>query len=172
MTTGPGTKKTHYKKLLPDTSEHLGQWDLQRPDGTYAEPVVEIESVSPYRPRVLRKVKQPDGTYAEEKVKRLAIAFVGKRKRWLAGTVSHEALKAMFGPYIEDWVGRRITLYFDPSVMFGRTRTGGIRVRPTPPGANEEPTSDPLDRPVDEDAVDRIEEARSEFTELEEGAAQ
>ncbi len=158
--------KTHYKKLLgPDASEYLGQWDLQKPDGTYAEPVVEIAKVEKYTPRIRRQIKQPDGTYKDEKVKRLAVSFVGKRKRWLAGTVSHEVLKGMYGPYIEDWVGKRISLYFDPSVMFGKTRTGGIRVRPTPP--DEEPTSDPLDRPIDEIAAERIEEARGEFDETE-----
>ena len=162
--------KTHYKKLLPDASEYLGQWDLQKPDRTYAEPVVEIAKVEAYKPNFRRQKKMPDGTYKDEKNNKLEIHFVGKRKRWLAGPVSHDALKAMYGPYIEDWVGKRIKLYFDPSVMFGKTRTGGVRVRPIPP--NEEPTSDPLDRPIDDEVMERIEEARSEFTEDERGAAQ
>ena len=36
-------------------------------------------------------------------------------------------------PYIEDWAGRAIQVYFDPTVKFGRETVGGLRIRPTVP---------------------------------------
>jgi hypothetical protein len=38
-------------------------------------------------------------------------------------------IEAMYGEDSDDWHGKRIELYNDPSVMFGKKRTGGIRVR-------------------------------------------
>lgn len=32
-------------------------------------------------------------------------------------------------PYIEDWSGRAIQIYFDPTIKFGRETVGGLRVR-------------------------------------------
>lgn len=32
-------------------------------------------------------------------------------------------------PYIEDWNGRAIQIYFDPTIKFGREVVGGLRVR-------------------------------------------
>ena len=33
-------------------------------------------------------------------------------------------------PYIEDWAGRAIQIYYDPTVKFGRDTVGGLRIRP------------------------------------------
>ena len=32
-------------------------------------------------------------------------------------------------PYIEDWRGRSIQIYYDPTVKFGRETVGGLRIR-------------------------------------------
>ena len=32
-------------------------------------------------------------------------------------------------PYIEDWKGRKIQIYYDPTVKFGRETVGGLRIR-------------------------------------------
>lgn len=149
---------THYKQLL-DT-EWLGQWDF--PPGR--EATVEIESVAgwakdgdkpiKYRPARQRKVKGPDGLMRPEPVKRIPIRFKGKRKGWLAGPVSQEALRSMFGKDIENWVGKRITLYVDDDVMMGRKKVGGVRVRPV--AATGPVTDDALDREVDEAVAEEI----------------
>lgn len=36
-------------------------------------------------------------------------------------------------PYIEDWGGRAIQIYFDPTVKFGGETLGGLRIRQTVP---------------------------------------
>lgn len=144
---------THYKSLV-DTS-FLGQWDF--PPGR--EAVVTISKVERYKPEQRRRKRQPDGSYVDEPCKRLAISFEGKRKPWLAGPVSLQAIAKMYGPNIEGWVGKAITLYVDAKVEFGGVVTGGVRVRPTPPRAGTRPTEDTLDRPVDEEKAQTIDNA-------------
>lgn len=137
---------THYKTMIE--TEFLGQWDL--PAGR--DVIVRIAKVERYVPE--RKKK-------DEKLKRIAISFAGKRKRWLAGPVSQKALAKMYGPHVEEWVGKLIALYVDESVEFGRERTGGIRVRPTPPRGKE--TTDPLDvEPPPQEKVEQLERARGQ----------
>ena len=151
---------THYKTLI-DTV-WLGQWDLPARDA-----VVTIAKVERFRPEVERKKKMPDGTYAPEPNKRLALSFVGKRKQWLAGPVSQQTIAGMYGPQIEAWIGKRISLYVDPNIKMGRVVTGGVRVRPTPPSGGA--TEDALDRPVDETVAEKIEQARADVAMREPG---
>lgn len=142
------SERTHYKQLI-DTS-YLGQWDF--PPGRKA--TVTIESVKRYKPARARKVKRDDGTFGPEPAKRLEIRFRGKRKPWLAGPVSQSAIAGMFGPIIQDWIGKSITLYVDESVMLGRARVGGVRVEPV--AATGPETEDALDRIVDEGKAELI----------------
>ena len=90
----------------------------------------------------------------------MAIAFRGKKKAWLAGPVSQKAIAGMFGPYLENWIGKAITLYVDTDVMFGKQKTGGVRVRPTPPKIGTKATEDALDRPVDPAKAQQIADAK------------
>lgn len=156
---------THYKSLLE--SDWLGQWDLQRPDGKLVEAVVQIASVKKYIPQKRSKKRViGEGGKVEWKNapnRKLDISFAGKRKHWLAGPVSQEVIAKMFGPKIEDWVGKKITLYVDPTATFGTAVTGGIRVRLERNGAKGPITEDALDNAVDEEAARAIAEARDEF---------
>jgi hypothetical protein len=154
--------RTHYKELI-DT-EWLGQWDF--PPGR--EVTVEIGSVDRYRPGRLRMVKDPDGKKKPERLKRVDIGFVGKRKHWLAGPVSQDSIAAMFGPVTQDWIGKRITLYVDEAVMMGKKRVGGIRVRPM--AASGPADDDALDRAVDEGQAQAIADAFADVQD--EGQAQ
>lgn len=160
----------HYKSLLDGS--YLGSWDF--PPG--AEAVVVIESVSRFVPEQKRRKRCPDckGSktvdqkpctkcratgYVDEKNKRLEIRFRRKRKAWLAGPVSLEAIAKMYGTDTDKWIGKSLALYVDPDVEFGGKRTGGVRCRPTPPKPGTTPTEDPLDRPVDEDKARELDEA-------------
>lgn len=132
---------THYKAQIE--RDHLGQSDLADGFGGFREATVEIAEVP-----VLYRPRKPK---AGEKANKYAIKFVGKRKAWLSGPVTQATIAGMYGPYLELWVGKRITLYVDPDVRMGRDKTGGIRVRPMIP--RESVTTDPLDRPIDEEAA-------------------
>src|SRR5665647_1315059 len=39
-----------------------------------------------------------------------------------------DVLAACWGTDAKQWVGRRVTVYNDPEVMFGRDKVGGIRI--------------------------------------------
>ena len=145
--------RVHYKSMV-DTN-FLGQWDL--PPGR--EVTVLIAKVERYNP--VRKRKDNAGN--EEPSKRLAIHFQGKKKPWLAGPVSLQAIAGLYGPIVQNWIGKAITLYVDPSVKMGKTTTGGLRCRPTVP--HSAPTQDALDRPADPGAVARIEQAKDALRE-------
>jgi hypothetical protein len=160
----------HYKSLLD--LPHLGQWDF--PNGH--EAVVVIESIARYVPEKKRQKrceqcrgsKEIDGKrcepcagtgYLDERTKRLLIRFRGKKKGWLAGPVSLEAIAGMYGPDTDKWIGKPLSLYVDPNVEFGKKRTGGVRCRPTPPKPGAKPSEDPLDRPADPEKVRELDEA-------------
>lgn len=145
---------THYKSLI-DTN-YLGQWDL--PPGRDV-PVI-IKSVERYKPEVERTKKMPDGSRVKVPNKRILIHFQGKKKGWLAGPVSQEAISGMYGPQFENWIGKAITLWVDPNVKMSGIVTGGVRVRPRAPSGP--PTNDPLDRPVDPEVAQRIADAKEE----------
>jgi hypothetical protein len=147
--------KVHYRSILDN--EHLGQWDLGG-----GRPTVVIESVQPYFPRKRKKTKRADGSFADEPIKKLLIRFVGKTKGWISGPATQQVIAKMYGRNIGDWIGKKITLYVDNSVMFGRENTGGIRVLAAMPSGPA--TEDPLDRDVDADIAERIANAK-EFTE-------
>lgn len=146
---------THYKSLVE--SDYLGQWDLVDADGNPRDAVVRIQKVERWQPEVKRKKRMPDGSYKPEPNKRIKITFAGKRKAWLAGPVSQKAIADLYGPNVENWIGKAITLYPDLNVEMGGKKVGGIRVRPTVP--RSAPTEAPLDNPVDPVARAKQDEA-------------
>ena len=85
--------------------------------------------------------------------KRPMIYIEGKEKP-IAGNASIcRAIEGMYGPTVEDWAGKLITIYGDPNVMFGGERVGGIRVRPTipkEPGRARAPVMETTDVPPSE----------------------
>ena len=148
--------RTHYRTLVEN--EYLGQWDLADGNGGFRRAVVIIERVEKWVAEVKRKKKMPDGTYRDEPSKRLKVTFRGKRKAWLAGPVSQRTIQELYGPYLEDWIGKAIALYVDQSVSFGGKKTGGLRVEPKVPRAGTV-SEEPLDQPVDVEAAKRIADA-------------
>jgi hypothetical protein len=134
---------TDCDKVTSADNDNICQGDLSDEFGRFFEPTVEIADVPTlYRPRQAKR---------GEKKNKLLVRFVGKRKAWVCGPVSRKILKAMYGRFLEHWVGKKITLYVDPDVKFGTEKTGGIRVRPMI--LSGPVTSETLDRPVDEEAA-------------------
>jgi hypothetical protein len=46
-------------------------------------------------------------------------------------------------PYIEQWIGKKIEIYYDPTVKFGKETVGGIRISPKPIGKDKINPSSP-----------------------------
>lgn len=106
---------THWKKLTDPN--YLGIWDL-----TNEDLIVTIASVKE------EKVIGPGGKEEVKPVMRFAEKGV---KPLILNKVNQKQIAAVLKtPYIELWVGKRIQLYADPTVKFGKEVTGGVRVRP------------------------------------------
>jgi hypothetical protein len=103
--------------------DFIAQWDL----AGRKEITVTIAHV------VRKSVKQRSG-----ETKKVPVVYFEKaEKGWILNVTNGDAIAAMYGPMTENWVGKQVTLYVDPSVTVGRQKTGGIRVRPTPPVGQE-----------------------------------
>jgi hypothetical protein len=140
---------THVKTLVDH--DFLGQWNfVMRPDGSSGQATLEIAKVERF---------VPPRQKAGEKNKKVEISFAGQAKPWICGPVSQKVIIGMYGPYIEDWIGKKITLYVDAAVMFGADRVGGIRVRPTIPKGPR--TERALDEPADPERQAIIDEAKA-----------
>lgn len=71
----------------------------------------------------------PGGRLAVRDGKTVAeIALEGFPRVWRPSKGMLDVLARCWGSDAKQWVGRRVTLYNDPDVMFGKDRVGGIRV--------------------------------------------
>lgn len=94
--------------------------DLKKDDGSFARLTVTIESVEPneYQGR-----------------KQLVLKFVGKEKKLGLNPTRWKTMAAMFGPETNDWVGKEIKIYVDPTVTNPEGAVvGGVRIQYDPPG--------------------------------------
>lgn len=56
------------------------------------------------------------------------IRLTGFPRVWRPSKGMLDVLAACWGTDAKQWVGRRVTVYNDPEVMFGRDKVGGIRI--------------------------------------------
>jgi hypothetical protein len=65
-----------------------------------------------------------------------ALSFHELDKPLVLNSTNGQLIAAIAGSEeFDDWIGRKIVLYFDPNVSFGGKLTGGIRVRAPKPQA-------------------------------------
>lgn len=160
--------RTDYRALEPNRTT-LGQWDLRYTNGPKAgqffEPSVEIVKVAKWVPDPkLAKLVRPKGN-------ELLITLKGKHgvlpKKWIVRPKTKRSIAEAIDSYIiQDWPGKTILIYVDPSITFGRDRVGGIRAKRAPGFAPL--TEETLNNAVDEELADRIDEAVRVFGEDEE----
>lgn len=84
--------------------------------------------------------------------------FIGEERGLALGpTTGAQVAEACGTEDYEDWVSREIVVYFDPNIMFGGKRTGGLRVR-APKQQAAKPAAKPVPKQttVDEDMDDDI----------------
>jgi len=105
----------HFKKYFP--TGFIDESDLPK-DANVTISAVAVE-----------KLTRPGGDQ-EDKV---VMAFEGKNKKLVLNKTNAIRVAKLYGNNTEDWIGKAITLYFDPSVKFGRATVGGVRIRETKP---------------------------------------
>ena len=135
-------KLVSFRELLEN--EYLGGWDLRDPKtGQFRDYTVTIASVELFRPKQRKR---------GERVRRFVIKFVEAEKPWLAGPASGEILKGLYGAP-SNWPGKKIAIYFDQNVTFGREQVGGIRPRGSVPSGA--PVEELVSQPVDAEIRDK-----------------
>lgn len=102
----------HFKKLFP--TGFIDESDLPEPK------TVTIESVA------VEDLQLPG---ASTKERRVVVSFVGAKKRMVLNKTNAKRIAKMHGKKTEDWTGKEVVLWFDPSVKFGRETVGGVRVK-------------------------------------------
>jgi hypothetical protein len=95
-------------------SKYLGKDDLA--DGPV---IVTIEDLHPVT------LKDDDG-HDESKT---AMTFSDFPKPWLVNFTNWMTCEDAYGEESDDWIGRKIEIFVDPTVMMKGKRTGGVRCR-------------------------------------------
>lgn len=98
------------------------------------------------------------GNGDDEKETKPVMTFAEQVKPMILNNANWSTIEAMYGDDSDGWIGKRVTVYVDPSVMFGKKRVGGLRVQystPTPKagtnGGNAKPPFSQPARTVDND---------------------
>lgn len=140
-------------------SKYLKGSDLLAEDGkTYRAVNVEIDSLT-------------EEEIGEDNTPKFILYFKGKNKGIALNVTNETFLIDEFGhpdgntpeALTQHFSGRRVVLYFDPTIMFGRKRVGGLRLRraanrqgasaPEPPQDEPLPPRDEDRGPADEDEI-------------------
>ena len=97
-------------------SLYLKQDDLPRPPATLKVVIHDV-----------RMETMPGGNEATEK----PVMYFSDNgtKPMVLNNGNFETIETAYGDESDTWRGKPVELYVDPNVMFGRERTGGIRVR-------------------------------------------
>lgn len=115
--------KTHWKALA-DTSQYLGKQHFgpdEKKDVTikdFDEQIIEDHKRRTKELKAILYFEEPDV------------------RPWIAIKTNRKAIAELLGtPYMEDWIGHKITLWVDPSVQntFDPQNPGGVRVWPKLP---------------------------------------
>lgn len=112
------TEKTHYKKLR--NPNYIGSYELMTGDKPI-ELVVTITSAT--------KEQVQNGDRKEDAM----VIYLKDQKPMIVNSTNAKSItKAIGSPFIEDWVGKQITLYVAKIKAFGET-VDALRVKPTAP---------------------------------------
>lgn len=116
-------KRTHWKELAD--SRYIGAYAL--PNGN--DLVVTIE-----------RVGQEEVTVAGGKKEDHIVMHLQGNKPMILNATNSKSIHRLYGPYIEDWAGKQITLYAS-TARFGNDLVECLRIRPSVPAATKKTIS-------------------------------
>ena len=108
-------EKTHWKKLT--NPNYMGDYSLPT-DGS------DLIAVIDYVQR-----EEVTGTGGKKEFETVAHFSDGNKPMILNKTNMKTIATIYKTPFIEEWKGRAIQIYYDPTVKFGRDVVGGLRIR-------------------------------------------
>lgn len=111
------TEMTHWKKMT--NPNYLGDYSL--PPG--GDLIAVIEYVAQ---------EEVTGTGGKKEIE--VVAHLKGQKPFILNKTNMKTIQKIYGtPYIQEWAGRAIQIYYDPTIKFGRDTVGGLRIRPFVP---------------------------------------
>ena len=105
--------KTHYKRLM--NPDYIGAYSLN-----------EGEDLTVVIAHVAREVITGTGGEKEE----CTVAHLKNQKPMILNSTNQKSIAKLYGPYIEDWAGKPITLFASTTKLAGDT-VECLRIRPT-----------------------------------------
>lgn len=118
---------THWRQTIE--KDYLGAHDLVGKDDKPRDYTLEISAVSSV---ALKTRETPKGK------RKCVVSFKGAEKKMVCNTTNCELIESMYGPQIEGWVGKRITLYQGDVRNPKGGMTKGVKVRPKVPSGKAE----------------------------------
>jgi hypothetical protein len=99
---------------------------------------IKKDDIGPGALCTIRAVARENVGTEENQEEKVVITFDEFDKKFVCNLTNIYAIVAVYGEDYSEWLGKKIVLYFDPTVQFKGKVTGGIRVR-APKGAIPEP---------------------------------
>lgn len=133
------SEKTHWRKL--QNPEYIGSWDLNGKDTTF-----KILNV------VTKEITGIKGTTKE------TVLILENSKPMIVNVTNQLMIQSIYSPYIEDWIGKLITLYPTTTKVRGE-KMDCIRIRKVKPQstAPSKPKKQPIEDERFQSAMDAIE---------------
>jgi len=101
--------------------DFLAEGDFIGDDGRYREFVLTVKAVT------MDELQLPGRSTKESKV---VLAFDKAKKRLVCNRTNVKAIKSHHGKHVKDWLGKKVTVFYNPSIKFGRETVGGVRIKP------------------------------------------
>lgn len=100
----------------------------------FPSPFVSKEDVATPLRLTIASVAMEELTNGDEKETKPVMSFrENGSKKMVLNNTNWILLEESFGDESDNWIGQKIELYLDPSIMFGGKRVGGVRVRAAVP---------------------------------------
>lgn len=106
---------THWKKIVKPDAPYFGEADF---DSVYQTFLVTIDHCSTER------ITNEQGTQLKG-----VLHFRERIKPLILNVTNGKRIAELYGKDIDGWVGKQITLYYDPSVRVAGKTVGGTRVK-------------------------------------------
>lgn len=100
--------------------DFLAEGDFIGTDNKYREYELTISAVT------MDELQLPGRS---EKKSKVVLAFEGRKKRLVCNKTNVVAIKSHYGKHVKDWIGKSVTVFYNPSVKFGRETVGGVRIK-------------------------------------------
>ena len=105
----------------------MAHWKTYFPTRFIDETDLPKERTSPPICKVAFEDLQIPGSGSKEP--KLIIYFEGDGKSLVCNKTNAHTIAKLWGNDRDQWIGKKLAIYFDPSVRFGAEVVGGVRVR-------------------------------------------